>query len=71
MFLGGPYDSLDLRKEVFLHVRERDHLPLIIPSSFTWERVTGVLVGERGAEVLLHFDKELWIDYAFSLHFWS
>lgn len=49
MVLGGPYDSLDLRNEVFLHLRERDHLPLIIPSSFTWERVTVVLGGERGA----------------------
>lgn len=52
MVLGGPYDSLDLRKEVFLHLRERNHLPLIIPSSFTWERVTRVLRGGRGAEEL-------------------
>ena len=52
MVLGGPYDSLDLRKEVFLHLRDRDDLSSIIPSSFTWGRVTEVLRGGRGAEVL-------------------
>ena len=46
LWLTGP------EKGSFLHLRDRDYLSLIIPSSFTWERVTGVLRGGRGAEVL-------------------